>query len=53
MSSLVIRCECGHLVHGGDEPALLAAVREHIAAVHPDLVGRLSDADLRALARPD
>lgn len=51
MSSLVIQCECGHLVQGNDEAALLAAAHEHIAAVHPDLVGRLSDEDLRAMAR--
>jgi hypothetical protein len=46
---LTIRCECGHLVSGHGEEALLAAAREHIASRHPDLVGRLSDADLLAL----
>lgn len=51
MSSLVLRCECGHLVHGDDETGLLAAAREHIAVAHPELVGRLSDEGLLAMAR--
>ncbi|MGE0026183.1 MAG: hypothetical protein AB7O78_03825 [Thermoleophilia bacterium] len=46
---LTIRCTCGHLVAGEDEAQLLAAAREHIASRHPDLVGRVSDADLLAL----
>ena len=46
---LTIRCTCGHLVAGEDEAQLLAGAREHIASRHPDLVGRLSDADLLAL----
>ena len=50
MSSLVIRCECGFVVRGDDEPALLAAAREHITARHPELVGRLSDDQLRQMA---
>jgi predicted small metal-binding protein len=49
MPSLVIRCQCGHSVHADDEAALLDAAHEHIAAVHPDLVGRLSDDDLRGM----
>jgi hypothetical protein len=47
---MVIRCECGHVVHGDDEPALLAAARAHIATRHPELVDRLSDTDLRRMA---
>jgi len=48
---LQIRCECGQLVQADDEPALLASAHEHIRVQHPDLVGRLSDEDLRAMAR--
>ena len=51
MPSLILQCQCGHSLHADDEAALLAAAREHIAAVHPDLVGGLSDDDLRAMAR--
>ena len=50
MSPMLIQCECGQRVEGQDEPAVLAAAREHIAAQHPDLVGRLSDEDLRRMA---
>lgn len=53
MSSHVIACECGQEVRGDDESALLAAAREHIAARHPELVGRLSDEDLRKMAREE
>jgi predicted small metal-binding protein len=49
MPSLVIRCQCGHSLHADDEAALLAAAHEHLAAVHPDLVGNLSEDDLRAM----
>lgn len=49
MPSLSIRCPCGRSVRGDDEAAVLAAAREHIAEVHPDLVGRLSDDELRAM----
>lgn len=49
-SSLVIRCACGHVVDGTDEARLLAAAREHIDAAHPELVGRLTDEELLAMA---
>jgi hypothetical protein len=51
MSAMLIQCECGHRVQAEDEPALLAAAHEHIAAQHPDLVASLSDEDLRRMAR--
>jgi hypothetical protein len=47
---LIIRCECGHEVHGEDESRLLAAAREHVASAHPELLGRLTDDDLLAMA---
>ena len=47
---LMIRCECGHEVHGEDERRLLAAAREHVATAHPELVDRLTDDDLMAMA---
>jgi hypothetical protein len=50
--SLVIRCECGQVVNGGDDAALLAAARRHIEDRHPDL-GRLSDDDLRGMAEQE
>ena len=50
MCPMLIQCECGQCVEGEDEPAVLAAAHEHIAAQHPDLAGRLSDDDLRGMA---
>lgn len=49
-SPLTIRCECGHVVHGEDEARLLSAAREHLSSRHPELVGRLTDADLLAMS---
>jgi hypothetical protein len=49
MAHLIIRCTCGQVVRGDDEAALLAAVRAHIGSSHPDLVGRLTDAELLAM----
>ena len=51
MTTMRIQCECGQTVTGDDEPALLAAARQHIAERHPDLVGRLSDDDLRRMTQ--
>ena len=51
MSAMLIQCECGQRVEGEDETAALAAAHEHIAAKHPELVGRLSDEDLRRMAQ--
>jgi predicted small metal-binding protein len=49
-SPVIIRCECGHVVHGDDERQLLEAAHEHIASAHPDLVGRVTEEDLLAMA---
>ncbi len=51
MPPVSIHCECGEVVQGEDQPALLAAARRHIDARHPELVGRLSDDELLAMAR--
>lgn len=50
MTPLTITCTCGEVVRGEDEPALLSAARRHIAERHPELVGSLSDDDLRQMA---
>jgi hypothetical protein len=49
---MVIRCECGQVVHGDDERRLVEAARRHIGERHPDLVDRFSDDDLRRMAEP-
>jgi hypothetical protein len=49
-SPLTIRCECGHVVQEQDQEQLLAAAHEHVGSTHPELVGRLTDDDLMAMA---
>lgn len=36
----VLRCECGYLVRGEDDDALVADAERHIQSDHPDLVSR-------------
>ncbi len=40
----------GVVIRGEDDDELLANVQRHIADAHPDLVGRLSRADVLAIA---
>ena len=49
-SPLTIRCQCGHVVRGEDERRLLKAAHDHVRSAHPELVGRLTDAELLAMA---
>jgi hypothetical protein len=46
----VINCECGHVVRGTSEEELLSGARAHIAESHPELMGKVADADLLAMA---
>ena len=46
----VIRCECGYVVEGASDDELLANAEQHIAADHPDLVGRVGRNDLLDMA---
>ena len=46
----IIICEDGVVIRGGTEEELLANAREHIRTAHPEMVGRVSDADLLAMA---
>jgi hypothetical protein len=45
-----IYCDCGCVVRGGNDQALLAAVRRHIAKAHRDLAGKLSDEQVLGMA---
>jgi predicted small metal-binding protein len=49
----MIRCECGEIVRGEDDPQVLAAAHEHIEAKHPDLVTTINDSQLMAMAEDD
>lgn len=46
----VINCDCGYVVRGETDEELLAGAEAHINADHPDLVGKISDDDLLAMA---
>jgi predicted small metal-binding protein len=41
-----IKCECGFLARGQSEDDVVAEIRAHMAADHPDLVGKVSRDDL-------
>jgi hypothetical protein len=47
----VFECERdGVVIRGEDDDELLANVQRHVAEAHPDLVGKLSRADVLASA---
>jgi hypothetical protein len=45
-----ITCVCGKVIEGSDEDELWAKAQAHVAADHPDLVGKISRADIVARA---
>jgi predicted small metal-binding protein len=51
--SKLINCECGQVVRGTTDDELVAGVTEHVAADHPDLVGKISREDILAMAEED
>ena len=50
---LIITCECGYVIRGDSESALIARAREHLQANHPAIVSDASDADLLDMAAVD
>jgi predicted small metal-binding protein len=48
--SKVINCECGYVAKGSTDEELLRDAQAHIADAHPELVGKVGDADLLAMA---
>jgi predicted small metal-binding protein len=45
----IIRCECGFVAHGDNDDLVIAAIREHMRADHPDLLETVMEEDLRGL----
>jgi len=43
-----IRCVCGKVIESSDEDELCAKAEAHLAADHPDLVGKVSREDILA-----
>jgi len=48
--SKLINCECGEVVRGDSDDAIVAAVTTHVDKHHPQLVGQLSRDDILAMA---
>lgn len=46
----VITCECGEIVRADSDDELVARVERHVGEAHPELVGKLSRADVLAMA---
>jgi predicted small metal-binding protein len=46
----LINCECGQVVRGETDDELIANAEDHIKRNHPELVGKISRADLLAMA---
>lgn len=51
--SKVVNCECGLVVRGEDDDELVTNVERHIQGDHPELVGKLSRADVLAMAEEE
>ena len=45
-----ITCVCGKVIESKDDDELLAKAQAHVAADHPDLVGKVSREDILARA---
>lgn len=45
-----ITCVCGKVLEANDDDALFAKAQAHVAADHPDLVGKVSREDILARA---
>jgi hypothetical protein len=45
-----ISCVCGKVIEGRDDDELWAKAQAHVAADHPDLVGKVSREDVLARA---
>lgn len=47
--ALLVNCECGRVIRGESQDEIVAKVEEHVAADHPQLVGKLSRDDIAAM----
>jgi predicted small metal-binding protein len=46
----ILNCECGQRITADSDEALIASVGQHVQTSHPELVGKLSDADILNMA---
>jgi hypothetical protein len=47
---LRLRCPCGEMLTANNEDALVAAVNQHLKAVHPGISGRYTREDILFMA---
>lgn len=45
-----VNCECGELVQASTDQEVIDKVQAHVEAKHPDLIGKLTTADILAMA---
>jgi len=46
----VINCECGYVIRGDTDEALLADADKRMRECHPEMAGKVSHQDLLAMA---
>jgi predicted small metal-binding protein len=45
-----ITCNCGYVIRGHSEGEVIRRAQDHIQDAHPELVGKISEDDLLAMA---
>ena len=43
-----IACECGAVIRGETDNEVIQGAQDHMRADHPELVGKVSEADVRS-----
>jgi predicted small metal-binding protein len=51
--SKTLSCECGFSVRADSDDQLVQKVEEHMAEVHPDLVGQVTRQEILAMAEEE
>jgi predicted small metal-binding protein len=51
--SKVINCECGEVVRAESDDELVQKVERHVGDAHPELVGKMSRADVLGMAEEE
>jgi predicted small metal-binding protein len=49
----IINCECGYVARGDGDDEVIDLIQEHMRTDHPDLVGKVSRADLAGWIQED
>lgn len=45
-----VNCECGDIVRADDEAGVIEGVEQHVSEKHPDLLGKLTENQILAMA---